>query len=81
MSGKAYERKSHGVLLKLRVDIPTTEALKGLNQNKFLVISRTGWMVYWLKYKYNALHLNAPGTSELQGNQQSQPTAQVFRYS
>lgn len=40
--GKAYERKSHGALPKLRTDIPTTEARKGLNQNKFLATSRRG---------------------------------------
>lgn len=79
MRGKAYQKKSHGVLPKLNIDIPTTEALKGLNQNKFLAIPRRGWMVYWLKYKYKALHLNAPGISELRGNQQSpQLTAEVF---
>lgn len=63
--GKAYKRKSRGALLKLRIDIPTTEALEGLKQSKFLAISRRGRTVYWLKYKYKALHLNSPGTSDL----------------
>jgi len=82
VKGKAYERKSHAALFKLRLDIPATEALKGLNQYKFLATSRRGWMANWLKHEHKALHLNAPSISELQGNQKSpQPTAQAFLHS